>query len=125
MGDLEAWRDLIERTLAEHVVDPVSHGDIRLYTVFDRAGDHYLVMAVGWDGTQRVHAPLLHVDILDGKVWVQHDGTEAWHRAPLRGGVASRASRSCSPSSTRRAASTPTTPPPDGAAVVCRPPWTA
>jgi hypothetical protein len=77
MGDLEAWRDLIERTLAEHVVDPVSHGDIRLYTVFDRAGDHYLVMAVGWDGTQRVHAPLLHVDILDGKVWVQHDGTEA------------------------------------------------
>lgn len=34
-------------------------------------------MAVGWDGTQRVHAPLLHVDIMDGKLWIQHDGTEA------------------------------------------------
>lgn len=76
MGDREAWRLLIERTLAEHIVVPVSHGDIRLYNVFDRAGDHYLVMAVGWDGTQRVHAPLLHVDIIDDKIWIQHDGTE-------------------------------------------------
>lgn len=49
----------------------------RLYTVFDRAKDHYLVMAVAWDGTQRVLAPLLHVDIVDDKIWVQHDGTES------------------------------------------------
>ena len=77
MGDHDTWRDLIERTLTEHIADPVSHGDIRLYTIFDRGGDHYVVMAVGWDGTQRVHAPILHVDIIDGKIWVQHDGTEA------------------------------------------------
>lgn len=32
-------------------------------------------MAVGWDGHKRVHAPLIHVDIIDGKVWIQHDGT--------------------------------------------------
>lgn len=76
MGDHDEWPSLIERTLAAYTVDPVSHGDIKLHTVFDRAGDHYLVMAVGWDGTQRVHAPLLHVDILDGKIWIQHDGTE-------------------------------------------------
>lgn len=76
MGEREDWRALIERTLTEQVRIPVSHGDIKLYTVFDREGDHYLVMAVGWDGTQRVHAPLLHVDILDGKLWIQHDGTE-------------------------------------------------
>jgi len=108
MGDHDEWRSLIERTLTAHTVVPVSHGDIKLYTVFDRAGDHYLVMAVGWDGTQRVHAPLLHVDIVDGKIWVQHDGTEARRRAGLRGG-GSRARRSCSRSSTRRGASTPTT----------------
>jgi XisI protein len=76
MGDHDDWRAVIERVFTEQVRVPVSHGEIALSTVFDRPGDHYLVMAVGWDGTQRVHAPLLHVDILGDKLWIQHDGTE-------------------------------------------------
>jgi hypothetical protein len=71
-----AYRDLIERILGEETRVPISHGQISLYTVFDRAHDHYLVMAVGWDKHQRVHAPLIHVDVIDGKLWIQHDGTE-------------------------------------------------
>jgi hypothetical protein len=70
------WRDLIERLLTEQTKVPVSIGEIALYTVFDRAQDHYLLMAVGWDKHQRVHAPLIHVDVIDGKLWLQHDGTE-------------------------------------------------
>lgn len=70
------WRDLIERVLAEETRVPVSYGEVELYTVFDRAHDHYLMMAVGWDGTKRVHAPLIHIDVIDGKLWIQHDGTE-------------------------------------------------
>jgi XisI protein len=30
---------------------------------------------VGWDGVRRVHGSVVHVDIIDGKVWVQYDGT--------------------------------------------------
>lgn len=70
------WRDLIEKLLTEETLVPVSYGEIAVHTVFDRAQDHYLLMAVGWDGTKRVHAPLIHVDLIDGKVWIQHDGTE-------------------------------------------------
>lgn len=70
------WRDLIERILAEETRVPMSYGEVELYTVFDRARDHYLMMAVGWDGTKRVHAPLIHIDVIDGKLWIQHDGTE-------------------------------------------------
>lgn len=77
MGAPDAWRDLIERILVEQARVPVSHGQIELETVLDRRGDHYLLMAVGWDGYKRVHAPLIHLDVVDGKVWVQHDGTEA------------------------------------------------
>jgi hypothetical protein len=69
-------KDLIERLLTEEARVPVSYGEITLYTVFDRAQDHYLLMAVGWDGHKRVHAPLIHVDIIGGKFWIQHDGTE-------------------------------------------------
>jgi len=70
------WRDLIERILTEETRIPFSYGEITLYTVFDRPRDHYLLMAIGWDGKKRVHASLIHVDIIDGKLWIQHDGTE-------------------------------------------------
>jgi hypothetical protein len=33
-------------------------------------------MLVGWQGGKRVHGSLIHVDIIDGKFWVQRDGTE-------------------------------------------------
>lgn len=28
-----------------------------------------------WHGQQRVHASIVHLDIRDGKFWLQHDGT--------------------------------------------------
>jgi len=72
----DEWRELIEKLLNEETRVPISYGEVALYTVFDRAKDHYLLMAVGWDGYKRIHAPLIHVDIIDGKFWIQHDGTE-------------------------------------------------
>ncbi len=32
-------------------------------------------MSVGWQGGRRVHGSAVHLDIIDGKVWIQHDGT--------------------------------------------------
>ncbi len=45
-------------------------------TVFDRERDRYLVVAVGWDGHHHVDSTLVHVDIRDGKLWIQQDQTE-------------------------------------------------
>lgn len=55
---------------------PVSHGQMRIQPVFDQQSDEYLVMVVGWDGPRRIHALLIHVELREGKVWVQRDGTE-------------------------------------------------
>ena len=33
-------------------------------------------MYVGWRNQQRVYWPVLHVDIMDNKIWIQQDGTE-------------------------------------------------
>jgi len=49
---------------------------VKLETVFDRANDRYLIMLVGWNDRHRVHGCLVHVDLLDGRFWVQRDGTE-------------------------------------------------
>jgi XisI protein len=37
----------------------------------DRDKDHYEVMHVGWDRTRRVHGSVVHIDIINGKVWIQ------------------------------------------------------
>ena len=28
-----------------------------------------------WDGNRRVHGTVIHIDIIEGKVWIQHNGT--------------------------------------------------
>ena len=33
-------------------------------------------MQVGWDGARRVHGSVIHFDIIDGKFWIQYDGTD-------------------------------------------------
>ena len=75
-GKTEHYRGIIERILSEYVPIRYANGDITNEAVFDRAGDHYLVVSLGWQGYRRVAHNLLHLDIIDGKVWVQKDGTE-------------------------------------------------
>ncbi len=43
--------------------------------VFDHENHHYFLMDVGWDGMKRIHYCLLHIDIKNGKIWIQKDFT--------------------------------------------------
>ncbi len=76
MDTLNAYRQIIEDTLTEYTKIPYAYGEIETETVFDRKADRYLLMNVGWDGRKRVHGSLVHIDIINGKVWIQRDGTE-------------------------------------------------
>jgi len=51
-------------------------GDVQVETIFDDAQGHYELTYAGWVGKRRVHGNVIHVDVRDGKVWVQEDGTE-------------------------------------------------
>jgi hypothetical protein len=55
---------------------PYSYGVIECKTVFDSENDSYLLITLGWDGVKRIHGCLVHLDIIDGKIWVQRDDTE-------------------------------------------------
>jgi hypothetical protein len=76
MGSQTAERELIEAILVEYTRVPYAHGEVGFETVFDREQDRYLLMLVGFEGDKRVHGCLTHVDIVDGKFWIQRDGTE-------------------------------------------------
>ena len=76
MDTRSTYRRIIEQVLTEYAQTPYAYGDITRQTVFDRDGDHYLLMVVGRDGIRRVHGCLIHIDLVGEKVWIQRDGTE-------------------------------------------------
>ena len=44
--------------------------------VFDREHNHYMLVNVCWYDDERISGCVLHLDIKDGKIWIQQDGTE-------------------------------------------------
>jgi hypothetical protein len=76
MDRLEQYRTIIEQALTKRVNDLKDFPDLRDKTVFDRRTDSYLLLREGWDKSRRVHAIVVHLEILDGKIWVQEDWTE-------------------------------------------------
>jgi hypothetical protein len=76
MDTLDNYRQLIREIITEHTRVPYAYGDIQFETLFDSQSDRYILMILGWENGRRVHGCLIHVDIIDGKFWIQRDGTE-------------------------------------------------
>jgi XisI protein len=84
MDKIEKYRNLIEEILTKHANQPYSHDEIISQTVFDRTNDRYLLVDVGWRKKRfRVHGTLVHVEIINGKFWIQYDGIEGGITAEL------------------------------------------
>jgi hypothetical protein len=75
MDTLTRYRDIVRNIIQEYANYKPSHGEIETEAIIDPEHDHYEVMVVGWDGVRRVHGSVIHLDIIDGKIWIQHDGT--------------------------------------------------
>lgn len=69
-------REIIRRVLRPYAATRYAYGDIHNETIFDEENARYLVVSQGRMGKKRVHGCLLHVEIIDGKIWIQRDGTE-------------------------------------------------
>ncbi len=76
MDTLNEYRRIIRDLIREYAHYEPSVGDIRTEVVFDETNDHYELLHTGWIGSERVHGSVLHIDIRDGKVWIEHNGTE-------------------------------------------------
>lgn len=74
MADLEQYRRCVRRLLSGRA-QLIWDDRVRAETIFDRARDRYLLVHVGWRGSQRVYDTLLHIDICGDRVWIQQDET--------------------------------------------------
>ena len=77
MDPLKQYRQIVQEVLTAYyqvtlnIIPPIER-----QLVFDTERDHYLLMNVGWYQEQRMQGCVIHIDIKDGQIWIQHDGTE-------------------------------------------------
>lgn len=69
------YRDLVQEILKGHSENHLNvNTEVQL--IFDTERDHYQVIHLGWEELTRVYGCIIHVDIKDGKIWIQRDRTE-------------------------------------------------
>lgn len=76
MDKLAQYRAYIQQLVEQYGKYKPSYGEIEMQPIFDTEHDHYQLFTVGWHGKKRIHGCIMHLDIKDGKIWIQHDGTE-------------------------------------------------
>jgi len=76
MAKVEQYRQYVQEVIQRHSAGPVTYGDVEIQTIFDTERDHYQLVHTGWHKKHRQYGCLMHIDIKNGKIWIQHDGTE-------------------------------------------------
>ncbi len=78
MANLETYRNYIQQLISERAQRSMkANPNVEAQTIFDVERNHYQLVYVGWKPNGiRDYGCLLHVDIKNGKIWIQYDGTE-------------------------------------------------
>lgn len=75
MDTADEYRAIVRKLVLEYARYKPSHGNIETEVIIDPTGNHFELLHVGWDGPRRVHGVVIHIDVIDNKIWIQYDGT--------------------------------------------------
>ena len=75
MAKLGTYRTYIKQVITNYANFGTLDGIERQLT-FDTEHDHYHLVNVGWRNDRRTHGCVIHIDLKNGKIWIQHNGTE-------------------------------------------------
>ena len=73
------YRDIVVSLLESYATMPSStsvNNEVEEQLILDTQRDHYQILTIGWENGRRVYYPVFHIDIRDGKIWVQEDATD-------------------------------------------------
>ena len=77
MDKLNKHRDIVRAVVREIAEMTPSDENSETQLIIDDEGAHYVLFSIGWQDILREYLPFVHIDIKpDGKVWIQHDGTD-------------------------------------------------
>jgi hypothetical protein len=76
MDSLNNYRKLVKQLLTEYAEIPVFDSSIQNEIIFDLENDRYMLINIGWFNDLRIHHCVIHIDIIDGQVWIQANNTD-------------------------------------------------
>lgn len=74
MANLTKYRQLVQEILTEHSQYKALNEEVEAQLIFDSERDRYQLVHVGWSNKRRVYGCVVHIDIKNGKIRIQHDG---------------------------------------------------
>ncbi|NER94296.1 MAG: XisI protein [Symploca sp. SIO1B1] len=76
MDKVAKYREYVQTLLNQYTEGDVSNDEVEVQLIFDTYRDHYQWMNVGWQQFHRIYRCIVHVDIKDGKIWLQQNLTD-------------------------------------------------
>ncbi len=76
MGTLN-YQQIIIDLLNENLHNQNNEDEVKSQLVIDTTNHHYQLLFTGWQGEKRIYGCPIHIDLKDGKIWIQQDFTEA------------------------------------------------
>ena len=77
MDKLNQYRSIIRAIVSEIAEMTPSDENSETQVIMDDERGHYVLFSVGWQDILREYLPFVHIDLKpDGKIWIQHDGTD-------------------------------------------------
>jgi hypothetical protein len=76
MANVAQYRIYIQQLLKKYGDLPSSRNEIETQIIVDEQHDHYQLVHVGWRNNRRIYGCVLHIDIKNHQIWIQHDGTD-------------------------------------------------
>ncbi len=76
MADIKNYKKNVREIITRYAEERPLPGNVESQMIFDTERDHYQLVNVGWDNDRWIYGCVLHMDIKNGKIWIQHNGTE-------------------------------------------------
>lgn len=76
MDRIDNYKAIVKNLLRE-IMPENNDRPIQTVLIEDDSRGHYMLYNDGWKGERRIYGCFLHIEVReDGKVWLQHDGTD-------------------------------------------------
>ena len=69
-------KESIIKVLQDYIKYIGNDSEMQCQLVIDETRNHYLLIEIGWQKSRRIYGTLIHLDIINQKIWIQEDGTE-------------------------------------------------
>jgi hypothetical protein len=77
MKPTHTYSNAIQQILTEYAEYMTTDDDVlQIETLFDTKRHHYQIVVLGWQNNKRIYHNLIHLDIINGQIWVQNNNTQ-------------------------------------------------